>query len=699
MKEAEPHLLVDEGWFGSARELCRTDPVFAAMGEELQRRCDELLDPSAARHLDPDDLDSRWWQSRNGNKQLICAVADLAFAARCFDDQRYADLARHVFDNLVEHNMTENCGRKGGMTPTGGPQGWFSRLDSAHAAELLGLALDWLRPAVGDDHGRTIARYLARFTHWLVENNTPLRDQDPPDLINAAAIGKVGEGEGALALSRWGLMDPESHIEHARRAASQYLDEGGHDEGILNEGPMYGFGVLKHIAVLAGMLADRGDHSLWESDAWDEVVRAYCSQMLPDGRLNMLNDAYDQQTHSWLLAAARYRRNGLARWLWGQIVRPCSDRRWDPVMPWDYRPGWWNGFVPHAMLSYDPDVAPVSPDQAGLSPRRFFEFRGILDVRDGWGEDDSFVSVTCRPDIRWRSRVHHQHAQADRGHFSLSALGEDFLVDVGYGHEVFEDTPAVQSPGGTGEGHSVPQIDGRAQVIPTLATGFTDVVTGAWASLGRMEYGSTYPAADMAYRTVAAVPDQTGRLMYLVVHDFVSVPCRIATMELLFQAGWDTHVESVERQQVDIVGPRHGNRCRLIATANMPGLFKWEGVRLYPYLFHPRLRYRWRDSSINALTIVVPYRRDEAPPVFERTDVNDSRGFAARLSFRGLTDTMVLNVVNRFAGMGCETDAQFALIRDGADPRLIVVDGSRVCRDDKELWNSPKRTVYVGESD
>ena len=40
---------------------------------------------------------------------------------------REAVSQRGVTVALVEHNMTENCGRKGGMTPTGGPQGCFSR--------------------------------------------------------------------------------------------------------------------------------------------------------------------------------------------------------------------------------------------------------------------------------------------------------------------------------------------------------------------------------------------------------------------------------------------------------------------------------------------------------------------------------------------------------------------------------------------
>ncbi len=128
----------------AARNLMGTDAVFGAMADALKTRCDELFDESAARYLDPDDLESRWWQCRNGNKQLVNVVLDLAFAGELFDDQRYADRAWRILDNLVEHDMIANGGKKGGMTPTGGREGWSSPLDAGPAAEMLALALNLL---------------------------------------------------------------------------------------------------------------------------------------------------------------------------------------------------------------------------------------------------------------------------------------------------------------------------------------------------------------------------------------------------------------------------------------------------------------------------------------------------------------------------------------------------------------------------
>ena len=75
-------LLVGREWFDDARALRETDAVFDAMVAELQRRCNELMDPGAPRYLDPGGRESPWWKSRMGGKQLVVAAWDLAMAAR-----------------------------------------------------------------------------------------------------------------------------------------------------------------------------------------------------------------------------------------------------------------------------------------------------------------------------------------------------------------------------------------------------------------------------------------------------------------------------------------------------------------------------------------------------------------------------------------------------------------------------------------
>lgn len=691
MPDADPEdfLLVPADWSDGARALMEEDRTFAAIGAELRRRCDELSDPNAPKYLNPDDLESRWWKSRIGNKQLVVAVWDLAMAANVFAAPAYAEKAVRILDLLVEHNMAENSGGSCYGRPY---KNWFGGLDASHASESLGIALALLAPHLDEPHGRTIAAYLARLVESLAERNAALDDDDRPVLINATVMGKVGEGEGALALARWGVIEIEPHLARARRAALQYLDEGGHEDGILVEGPMYGFACLKHISILGAMLAQRGDPGIWESDGWDRIVAAYASQMIPcDGTLNMLNDGYPPRLTSWLLAAARHRRNGLARWLWERIVQPLGERRWDAPVAWDHIGApWWNGLAPHAMMSYDPDVGPQAPDAKGLAPTRHFAVRGVVDVRTGWEEGDFFLTMTCCPDIRWRNRVHRQHAQAGRGHFSLYALGERFLTDVGYGNEVLSGSTEVLRLGHTGEAHSVPEVNGAMQRCTTLAEGFSDVMLESWAPLARMQFAACYEHCQQASRTIAVVPDASGAPLYVVVHDFMSLAPGGTTLSSLFQVDAGSTEQIVEREIVDLTGERLGNRCRLITSANRPGRFMAD-----EFAGHPRLRFQFQDSSLNTISLLVPYRADEEPPVFRRGPADNNPGFVGSLAFRGVSDLLVLSVVDGLAGDGLQTDAAFALVRRGDPPRLIVVDGSKVSLDGQVLLDEPRRGVYA----
>ena len=689
MNGKQEYLLVDADWFDHARKLQEEDQVFGAMASALRRRCDELFERSSPKYLDPDDLQTRWWKSRMGAKQFVVAVWDLAMAGNLFTEPKYTDKAIRVLDNLVEHNMAENSGSSCYGRPY---KRWFSDLDASHSLESLGLALDLLAPQLEPAHGRTVAQYLLRLLEFLIEQNATRGDEDRPILINANVMGKLGTGEGAIALERWGLVDASPHVAYAREAAVQYLEEGGHEDGLLIEGPMYGFACLKHISMLGAMLARRGDAGLWDREGWDRLVEAYCSQMIPgDGTLNMLNDCYPPRLTSWLLAVAKHRRNGLARWLWEKVVQPLGERRWDAPVAWDdIRAPWWNGYVPHAMMSYDPTVEPIAPAQANLSPKRHFVVRGVLDIRDGWDEDDFFVTMTCCPDIRWRNRVHRQHAQADRGHFSFYALGERFLIDVGYGNQVMSGSTEVLRLGHTGEAHSVPTIDGSMQKCTTLAGGFHDVLLDGWAPLARMEFGACYEHCLQAFRTIAVVPDAEGQPLYLVVHDFMSLQPGGTTLSSLFQVDAAATVQIVEREVVDLIGGRKGNRCRLITTANRPGQFLAD-----EFAGHPRLRFLFQDASLNTVSILVPYRKDEAPPVFRRTEADSNDGFVASLAFRGVSDRLALNVVDKLSGEGLETDASLALARQGDPPHFIVVDGSRLVMDGEVLLNAPQRSVHV----
>ena len=98
------------------------------------------------------------------------------------------------------------------------------------------------------------------------------------------------------------------------------------------------------------------------------------------------------------------------------------------------------------------------------------------------------------------------------------------------------------------------------------------------------------------------------------------------------------------------------------------------------------------------VTLVVPFRRDEPPPEFERTNPDNDQGFVGRLHFRGVNDTIVLNVVDRFGDEEIETDGAFALVRQDGDSTHVVVDGSYLNLGGRRVLRTPERGFHVGRT-
>ncbi len=686
-------MLVDAGWFAAVRDRERTDAVFGAMARELRRRCDDLLDRGSPRYCDMDDLDSFWWRTRIGSKQLVVATWDLAMAGVAFDNTAYREAAVRMLLNLAEHAMAEQCR---GTCYSYEYRSWMQfALDIGHAAESLGASYDLVRPYLSEDPSRRVGTYLRKL---LDAEGGFIESEGGPRQLNfqnMPVIGRLGSGVLAVALERAGLIDAGPHVETARHAALQYLDHGGHEDGILPEGPMYGCAVLKHIAVLGSILKGRGDDAIWASGAWDRIVDGLAAQIIPgEGLPNPLNDCYSPRVTSWLLDAARQRRSGLARWLWETMVRPLGEARWDAPVPWnDIRAPWWNGLLPHAMASYDPAVAPRSPEACGVPLRRHVVSRGIIDDRTGWGDQDWYLSVTCLPDQRWRNRRGSLHRQADRGHFALYAFGEQFAIDSGYGNEPLAGTTEVLRSGHTGEAHNVPEIGGEMQQGCLYARGVSDVVADAWARLVRVEFGECYSNCVRAARTFVVVPDENGDPLYVAIHDSVVPRYPVASLGLYLHTHEQNEVRLVDRETADLVGGVHGNRCRVVTTAMAPGRFAVDR-----FCGHARLHYQVQ-GGLNAITLMVPYRRDEPAPVVEKIagvgGDGGGKGYAVRLQARGVTDVLMVCAEGSIAAYGCESDAEFAIVRMDGGTKAAVVDGTAVRVAGQAVFSAEQRSTGV----
>jgi hypothetical protein len=224
------------------------------------------------------------------------------------------------------------------------------------------------------------------------------------------------------------------------------------------------------------------------------------------------------------------------------------------------------------------------------------------------------------------------------------------------------------------------------------AEGFRAVHLDAWAPTVTLSFGACYDACLRAYRTLIPVPDPHGQPLYLIIRDTVVPTVRgSTTFGLLFHTDPLNRVELLSREAVNIVGGRAGNHCRVITTANRPGRYMVD-----QFLGHPRLRYQNQGSSLEALSLFIPYCAGEKLPLFERSAADNDAGFVARLRHRGVEDLLALCVEGAVGDWGIETDASLALVREGDRTPIIALDATFIKKEGAYLFQAATRSDYFG---
>jgi len=378
-------------------------------------RCEACCDPSHACYIDAE----RWRGARgpaadNWGNPEVGAVADalhcLAFAHVLTGEDHWAAKAVAI--------MLAHAG-------TGGGAGSFS---AKTALGQLPLAFDMLhecmtpeeRACVGDYLRASVVEVFRKYPLGAIANlgtNCVLPDVQMTALALGAVYDPAEDRDAMRDLARF-----------VRRSIHLALDEGG----AIYEGPGYGFRDAEWIAVGAEVLRTAGVADLWtEESRLAAMCRHWAHLMLPGGGgLNAIGDAS--------------RPSGV---LWAALV--AARRLDDPVLQWLFDRTWGDGRDPgkvktpgYGILWADPDVTPVSPDEAGWPRARNSGRSGLVTMRGGWAEDDLYFSLTASG----REPASEIHQHVDGGHFSLFALGEAFSIDPGYGDTAGEQH-SVMRPG------------------------------------------------------------------------------------------------------------------------------------------------------------------------------------------------------------------------------------------------------------
>jgi hypothetical protein len=470
----------------------------------------------------------------------------------------------------------------------------------------------------------------------------------------------------ATVLHDIGVLDRDRRDRAVARAKVRcwaFLERGHDGDGAFFEGPDYGTATRTYMTPLTWALVQQGDRELMDHPGWDRIVEGLLYEIVPGtGRINPLNDCGDVQSLDWLALVAAQRQDGRPQWLWRSLVDP--DRREGGESLWSRH-----------LLYYDPGVRPAPPD-AGMPGGRHFRGRGLVDVRTGWGAEDAFLSFICDPSVPGG------HRQADRNHFSFHALRESFAVDSGYALERLPDTTEVLRLGATGGAHSVPLVHGEMQRSGVAGTGLLRVDLEGWACYMEGEAGEGYSGADRFTRRLAWLPDPSGPGC-VVIGDLLTLrEPRNTQFTWLLHTHADNQIE-LARDAVTLTGGRAGHRCRVQIVTPWPG--RW-GVETF--LDHPRLRYDWFRPSLQALVVLVPFRKDEAPP--EVTPFVGAEGIGLRVARGGGVDVVLSAAPGQTVAFeGVATDAAFAVVRRaGGGAKWLAAGGRRLSVDGAEVVDS-----------
>lgn len=651
------------------------DPVWAQLLDHLRKKCEEHLTPGAPEHIDWAERRSPWW----GNpamepRQLPRAIEHLAFGGVLLD-KRYGDAARAVFEMKVKEWQAR---RSRALPPGEHANPWLNQvvngvnLNCGTAILSLAIAFDLARHEMPPGAVSQLGEYLVTFVDYLVEHPVDVELQKPH--WNIAAHGMAGLGLLSLSLRAAGVLD-EARFARAlamAKARSRIAADGHFEtDGAFPEGPGYGSSTFHSLAPLAWALARCGDRELLDHPVWPKVVDGLLYELIPGIRaFNPVGDAAGglsrgiEECHvatvDWLPMVAALHRNRVAQWLWQEVN--VRDGKVVPEMPSHARKCILTGYL----LAYDPGVRPQSPADARLPVSKQFRKRDLVDLRTGWGGEDTLASFLCDPSPRG------SHRQTDRNHFSYFALGEMFALDHG------KSLPW----GGLGESHNVPLVRGGSQRwVPAVRDGLKHVEFGEGVSLAEGEAGDGYADAERVTRRVALLSAEGGLPPSLIVADRI-----VPKDEGAAEYSWQLHTHPGNRIEiaggaVTLVGGRKGHRCRVEIVTPREGLWQRD-----TYFDHPRLRYAWSGEAGVSLVVLAPYREGaSAPSVRRHASVE---GCALRLTRGGRVDTVLSAAPgSKVKYEGLETDAEFALVslREGKPPLVRVLGGTYVTKDGRPL--------------
>jgi hypothetical protein len=584
----------------------------AEMLRRLTAFCDRLLDPGDEIHFDYRGHAKPFWRVREGRWIIEPALASLAIAHAFTGELRYGEAARDAVMTIIAEKLADHPNDMPGYGVT---RGWRhgGGHDKAMYARAICHVFDMCHALFSGEQRRDFIAHVRE--NMAIAARPEIYMSDARNRLNnrgARALVCCFGMYGLLLQGEEGVLP--GAVEEGTLAAEAYLYGAFCQDGVNYEGPSYGGpGIM---AEFAWMLRRSGGPDLLRNSRFRAFMDWMLYELLPGDRadVNLLNDAEPgcagvapavllppgphKAVLPWLMRRLDLHPRRLAAY---EAARP-------PILPYP-------DLIHYILLNWE-EAAPVrSPQELGYPPSRAFLQRGIADLRTGWEGDDLLLSHFCGRQV-WTL-----HRQSDFNHVALYALGEEFLVDEGYGQAEIEQG-ARGGPHfryfGRADVHNVVLFDGEDQI------GNQGHATSAWWAEGRIidwrhapEFDSSLGDASGAYgrdhtidRALRRVLLVRGARPFVIVIDSLRVGAD--GREHDFEALWRT----ARGNRFEVDGPRFrivGGRNDCCGEALWPPQAQ---LRVVEHYRRPQLRVAHRAAELEMVTLFMPLRRGGMPPAF-----------------------------------------------------------------------------------
>ncbi len=439
--------------------------------------CDDYMDPAHPHYLDFREMRRDLWRRRHGIFTIVPALENLALAYAFTGKTAYGDCARDALMAIVEKGIADAPSLAWGEKS----EGW--RHGEGHDKGNFAMAVTWVYDFCYDrftpeqrsrlceyaKESIAIAHEWWQWDWWQIAKNHGIRG-----ILSKMLYTIAFEGDAEIEKRDYWILDGEAALQY-------YLFLSYDAGGVPFEGPYYG-GRLAWYALAAEILRRHGGPNLLTTNRFERMPEYLAYELMPGGwSINCLNDAHPGcGSIGGSLHLMGIKRGALIPWLATQLdLHPKRAVEWlktpDPDQPADQggtginRAGIPYGLEVIPFLLWWQDDLPVrTPEELGYPTGHCFADCGLASMRTGWGPEDWLVSHFCG---------RHQykcHRHSDFNHVSFYALGEEFLVDAGYGHPFGDPTKKMVRWFSCTDAHNCVLVDGADQWGTIVSSGWSE---------------------------------------------------------------------------------------------------------------------------------------------------------------------------------------------------------------------------------